>query len=167
MDSFFIHTAGAQRLGNRGIRSKKKKHKKRKEKQFGVGCLLLRRVGSSFWLPELGCHVEWGPRLAMLNWLQLICSLNAAFSRQFWNGTGFFIWFVFFPRKRDCKGRTQQVIVFYCSWFIPTNRKACMLAQTHTMHDSCFSIKSKAIYVVFINMYLFSVYTYNIYLFGN
>lgn len=60
-------------------RDKKKKAQKRKEKQFGVGCLVLTRAGSSFWLPELGCHAEWGPKLAVVNWPQLICSLNTAF----------------------------------------------------------------------------------------
>ncbi len=76
----YTHTCtpkDAQQLENGGIR--RKKHKKREKKTIWSGLFGANKSGEFIWLPELGCHVELGPKLAVVNWPQLICSLNTAF----------------------------------------------------------------------------------------
>lgn len=103
---------------------------------------MLTRAGSSFWLPELGCHVEWGPRLAVVNWPQLICSLNAAFC--LFTPVLKWYWMFVFPRKGNCKGRTKWLLVFISvDLFLETKKNAC--CHKHILGwISYFTIKSKA-----------------------
>lgn len=139
-----IYAAGAQWLKNGGIRSTKKEKKNHLE-------WVLTRAGSSFWLPELGCHVERGPKLALVNWPQLICSLNTAF--RLFTPHSEMVLDVFsglFPGKGNWKSSHKVIAGFYLSWFIPSNKRACMLPQTHIYYNK-IEMQNKTVFWKKIN----------------